>query len=202
MLDRCNYYRLRRVINGVYYRLKFYNDIVITYKHPGTVDHKLVHSDPAIDIVKVTNNNVEDALNYEPYFKVQKFKQFLASGDRGYYAYLNGAFAHRSWVTFGPKTVRQWYFFCPLELKEDEAYIHYCETVPFARGRGIYPIVLNKIVKDLHGQASNVYISTIESNIASRKGIKKAGFIEIRRQRVIGVFGMQYVKECKARLQI
>ena len=52
-----------------------------------------------------------------------------------------------------------------------------CFTNESARGKGYYPQTLDFIVKTLEN-ASNFYMIVDDANIASIKGIKKAGFIE------------------------
>lgn len=53
-----------------------------------------------------------------------------------------------------------------------------CMTDSKARGRGIYPKVLNFIVNDLNFEKREFYMIVNDNNPASVKGIKKAGFVE------------------------
>ena len=175
ILNITNFQELYRKLTfrNIYERVRYRKVIVLTYKR--TVGGK-EYTNSNIEIKVVTNNNVNDALIYEPPLKVQAFKRFLDKGDCGFYAYSNGRFIHRSWVTFGPKKEPQWNRYAPIELNEGDAYIHWCETVPWARGMGVYPDVLNHILDVLSDQANEFYISTTSDNVASRNGIKKAGF--------------------------
>jgi RimJ/RimL family protein N-acetyltransferase len=164
---------------------KVYSNIVLTY-----VSNDIKDIDSPAKISVVDYLNYKDALVYEPQNKVEQFKKFLDSGDRGYYAYIDRKWAHRSWVTFGPKMVYRWHNFAPLMLQEDEAYIHWCETVPFARGKNVYPKILSEILKDLLKNYKKIYISTTIDNIASQKGILKAGFSEIE---AVKVFSFMHI---------
>jgi len=167
-----------------------HNNIVCTYIFSKPQNIKC----PA-KIVNVDYSNYKDALIYEPLHKVQQFKKFLDAGDRGYYAYFNGKWAHRSWVTFGPKVVDRWRNFAPMYIGKDEAFIHWCETTPYARGQNIYPAVLSKIVNDIKGSYKNIYISTTINNTSSQKGIIKAGFKEIQRIKVFSLMNVTIRKE-------
>jgi len=50
-----------------------------------------------------------------------------------------------------------------------------CWTHPDFRGRGLYPWLLTKILRDYQDRASNVYVFTSGGNHASKRGIEKAG---------------------------
>ena len=148
-----------------------------------------------VEVKRVDSSNVEDALGYEPKHKVETFKKFLSLGDWGYYAYLDGRWTHRSWVTFGPKKVDRWSGISPMNLCANEAFIHWCETATWARGRGVYSAVLSEIVEDcLNDKCQNIYISTNQENIASQKGILRAGFRESEREKIILFLGVRIRK--------
>jgi GNAT superfamily N-acetyltransferase len=122
---------------------------------------------------------------------VDEFRSFLARGDRGFYAYRDGRVVHRTWVRMGPATERLWHAWGAIEVPAGEAYLHYCETAPSARGLGLYPATLAHAagVARLLG-AREVSISTDLENAASRRGIERAGFTEYRRVRVDIRFGV------------
>jgi hypothetical protein len=162
-----------------------HNDIVITYIFSEAQNIKC-----SALINNVNYSNYKDALIYEPLHKVEQFKNFLDSGDHGYYAYLNGKWAHRSWVTFGPRVVHRWFHFTPMYIEKDEAFIHWCETASYARGLNIYPAVLSKIVNDMKGSYKNIYIATTINNTSSQKGILKAGFKEFERIKIFSLMNI------------
>lgn len=54
-----------------------------------------------------------------------------------------------------------------------------CATKKEYRGRGYYPFLLKKIVSDYSKQYSEFYIFCDKNNIASQRGIEKAGFHKI-----------------------
>lgn len=167
--------------------LRPYYAVVLTFKFNESKD---VQS--PIQIHRVNSENINDALIYEPSEKVEAFKISLKQGDWGYYAYIDNVWVHRSWVTFGPSTVNQWSRFAKLNLAANEVQIRWCETSPKARGKNIYPAVLSRIVMDLQDKVTAIYITTTLDNIASQKGIQKAGFIAIKETKVISFMGIAY----------
>lgn len=162
--------------------LTFRTVVCIVYRHARPV------ASADADIRAVTSVNVEDARSMEPPERIDQFRSFLARGDRGWYAYLDGRVVHRSWLVRGPTVMRLWSRFGAWPIPDGAAYLHYCETAPEARGHGIYPAVLSHAARD--SGAREVYISTEEGNVASRRGIEKAGFAEIARATVYVAFGV------------
>jgi ribosomal protein S18 acetylase RimI-like enzyme len=77
-----------------------------------------------------------------------------------------------------------------MRLKEDEAFIHYCETAPEARRNNIYPYVLTKIVDDFKDR-KKIFVSVNAKNVASMKGVEKAGFREAKRWKLLVVLGIR-----------
>jgi len=123
--------------------------------------------------------------------RVEEFRTFLQRGDLGYYAYLDRRVVHRAWVRTGPTRVPTYLHYAPLQVPGGDAYIHYCETAPAARGLGLYPAVLAHIVADLRARGTNeITIITTLDNRASRRGIEKAGFAETRRVTLIFLLGV------------
>lgn len=156
----------------------------------------IIQESPA-KIVQANYDNLVDILTFQDSKYLKIFKNFLDNGDKGYFAYLNGKCVHRSWAQFGEKEVTLLAPFIKRKIKQNEAYIHYCETAPEARGKNIYPAVLSRIVNDFKDKYKNIYISTNIKNIASRRGIEKAGFKEIEKIRIIVILGIKIKKIIK-----
>jgi RimJ/RimL family protein N-acetyltransferase len=138
-----------------------------------------MHIQASVRITSVSNNNIKDVLSFQPSRYVAIFERFLRQGDVGYYAYLDGKCCHRSWLQKGP----QWVSINPfiqMKLEKNEGYIHYCETAPWARGKGIYPAVLSRIAED-HENLCNLFICVNSENKASLRGVEKVGFKERER---------------------
>ena len=164
---------LKKIFSQILY---FVNIRLFTVEEIGMYLHtKPVLSDYRLkDIRHTTQQNLTDVSNFQPERYVGVFRQFLAIGDKGYYAYLDGQCVHRSWVKPNEQIVcPHWAY--PMKLKPNQHFIHYCETAPQARGKGIYPAVLSKIVDDFKDKGE-ILISITAKNIASIKGAQKAGF--------------------------
>ena len=96
-------------------------------------------------------------------------------------------------MTFGPRTIATWHRFGRIHLADGHAYIHYCETAPTHRGRGIYSAALSHIVRTLEAEgADHCFISTTADHAVSRRGIERAGFAEVQRVQVRVAFGLDF----------
>ena len=109
-------------------------------------------------------------------FEVSEGLERLRRGDQCYTVSPEGRLAHYSWVqrsgshpmTEAGKSV---------PVAGGEFWIYHCRTAEWARGRGIYSATLIRIVLD-HFEAgySTAWIYTTRENIASQKGLLRAGF--------------------------
>ena len=140
------------------------------------------------DVRRVTLDNVNDANTFQNEKYLQCFKTFLEAGDDGYYGYLDGKCAHRSWVVHSGMMVVDRYYQRP--MKENEIFIHWCETAVWARGHNLYPAILGRIIAD--NPDRHICISVNENNIASRRGVEKVGFAVQERIETKVVFGMKF----------
>ena len=103
-------------------------------------------------------------------------EQRLRRGDICYVARTDGKIAHYSWV--------QHRGFHPIDpagtgsdVAEGEFWIYNCRTVEWAKGRRIYPCTLSRILRDhMQQRFLKAIIYTTRSNMASQKGILRAGF--------------------------
>jgi L-amino acid N-acyltransferase YncA len=154
--------------------------------------HKQLHELAAGGEIRgVTMDSAADALSMDPPGRIEEFRRFLARGDRGYYGYVSGKVVHRSWLVKGPAIMPLWRRFGAWPVAAGEAYVHYCETSPEARGRGFYPAALSRIAHDAQAEGIRaLFIATEKDNHASRRGIEKAGFAEIAYVVVRVMFGV------------
>ena len=106
---------------------------------------KLILQTSTANICKINNNNLSDILNFQDEKSLNIFKDFLLLGY--YYGYINNNCIHRSWLKLNEQIV-QLHWASPYKLKQNEAFIHYCETALEARGKNIYPHVLSNIIKE------------------------------------------------------
>lgn len=145
-----------------------------------------------IDIREASESNLKDILSFQDSSYIDLFNSFLNSGDRGYFAYLDDECVHRSWVKSNDQYVYPHWIY-PMKLKSNQHFIHYCETSPKARGRGIYPAVLSKISLD-YKDKGELLICVDSRNKASIKGVVKAGFVKKEIIFVVVLFGARFVK--------
>ncbi|MHC4664328.1 MAG: GNAT family N-acetyltransferase [Planctomycetota bacterium] len=76
-----------------------------------------------------------------------------------------------------------------IRLKEDEAYIGHCRTHPKFRGKNIYPVVLQHIMRYVaEKNKKRCFGSVAPTNLASIKGMKKAGFSFVERKQKFRLF--------------
>lgn len=172
-----------RLYNYVRQRL-YVNETLILFQHETVTEQKA-----PVEIRYASPETVPDILSFQPERYVKVFEQFLSSGDRGYFAYLDGKCVHRSWVKHTPQTVHL-HPCLTMRLQENEAFIHYCETAPQARGKNIYPHVLTKIADDFRDR-KKTFIAVNAKNVGSIKGVKKAGFQEAGRWKLLVLLGIR-----------
>lgn len=166
---------------------------VVGVYYSSTVNEKTIDE---IDIRDANSSNLIDILCFQDIRYIDVFQSFLDLGDRGYFAYLDDKCVHRSWVKSNEQFVYPHWIY-PMKLKPNQHFIHYCETSPEARGRGIYPAVLSKIALDYKGRGE-VLICIDSKNTASIKGAIKAGFVKKQRLRVFVICGIKFITNLDA----
>ena len=97
---------------------------------------------------------------------------------------------HRTWTkSNGVATIHAFY---TIPLSSNQIFIHWCETASSARGHGIYPKVLHRVCNE--HPSDEILIAVNENNLASRRGVEKAGFIIKERIKVLVVLGIKHIK--------
>jgi hypothetical protein len=113
-----------------------------------------------------------------------------AAGDVLGVIWHGGRVAHRSLVQrAGVAPVEGQLHAFP--VASDEAYIRNCETARDHYGRGLYPTMLRSMLAMLHrgGDCRRALIACRTDNVASIRGIEKAGFVRVARGVTVGVMG-------------
>jgi len=122
--------------------------------------------------------------------KRQVIEDAFEKGDECFLVFEGKNLAHCSWVRRGGSiglSLNQLYRH---QLGQNEACIYNCETSSVYRGMHIYPAVLQYIHKQCFAQGvKKIYICCDIQNIASVRGIERAGFRRERIIRVMKVFG-------------
>ena len=100
------------------------------------------------------------------------------AGRRCYVARVDGHIAAYGWVSFDEEFVGE--LNLHLKLLPGEAYIWDCLTLPDFRRHYLYSALLTYIVGELNkDDVSRVWIGADTENIASQKGIARAGFTHV-----------------------
>ncbi len=102
------------------------------------------------------------------------------SGE-GYMAFYGEKIAGYAWITYKEFYMDELNYAYP--LREDEFFIYDCFVSPEFRGRGIYPAMLQAILRDyrVEGAYRRACIGVSSANRGSRRGVIKAGFREYSR---------------------
>lgn len=119
--------------------------------------------------------------------KLSQARQRLRRGDKLLIARKNGKFAHVAWVGLRPEIAAgsEVGDQCRIPLKTPSAVIYDCWTAPSMRGQGIYPSALRAIVAQNQPETPQHWIYCHLRNVASMRGIEKAGFqLRYRMERI------------------
>jgi RimJ/RimL family protein N-acetyltransferase len=98
----------------------------------------------------------------------------LATGNRCYVAYVGTAAAAYGWVAVADAAIGELdLHFC---LAGTDRYLWDFQTLPAFRGRGLYPRLLQTMLHREGFEAARFWIINAPENLASARGIEKAGF--------------------------
>lgn len=104
--------------------------------------------------------------------QLQRMKTFGA--NTAYAVFVAGRIGHISWLVTDELERRQPPRFVGLET--DEAEITGCVTLPDFRGQGLYPIAIRSLCQIARERGiQTVFMKTLPTNVASQRGIEKAG---------------------------
>lgn len=99
----------------------------------------------------------------------------LESGRQCYAAWAADQAVAYGWVSFQYEDIGE--LNLRIRLLPGEAYIWDCATLPAFREKGLYSALLGYILRQLHAQTlCRVWIGADYDNIASQKGMARAGF--------------------------
>lgn len=98
----------------------------------------------------------------------------LEEGHDPFLMRIDGAPTAYGWSATGPAHIGG--LALDLKVPAGERYLWDFVTLPPYRGRGLYPLLLKAIVRQQMGEAEWFWIGHEPHNLASRRGILKAGF--------------------------
>jgi GNAT superfamily N-acetyltransferase len=107
----------------------------------------------------------------------QELQQRLDNGHRAYVAWMHGAPAAWGWVA--TSTARIGELGTSFAVPPGERYLWNFVTHPAHRGRGIYPRLLDAIVRAESRDATGFWVGYAPENHASGTGIQRAGFTSL-----------------------
>lgn len=126
---------------------------------------------PDLTLAPITRETVDDVLSFRAASTARSFRRLLDWEDVGIYARIDGVVRGHAWS--GSARRVGGYF----DAHADEGFIHYCNVDAACRGRGLYPRMLVALTRQLFDDgAARVLIDTEVTNIASQRGLLKAGF--------------------------
>lgn len=106
---------------------------------------------------------------------VEEMSIRFAAGHRAYVALVDGQPAAWGWVATSTADIGE--LGAKLTLNDDERYLWNFVTLPSFRGLGIYPRLLQAIVRAESAGAERFWIGYAPENHASGAGIRKGGFV-------------------------
>lgn len=156
--------------------------------------------DNGLAVRRINYANVKDAGSMDSRLQVREFEGMLDDKEEGFFIYSDGQVIHRSWAIVGPGKAPLFYDYIHIDLKPDEALIHYCSTKEGYRNKGVFKGALRYISGELSGASGvrKIYIAVEEKNAASLKAVKDSGFTEYGRFGFIRFLGIKRVKQIKA----
>jgi len=115
----------------------------------------------------------------------ETWKLRLERGDECCGAWIGDDLVHYSWIQLeGKHAITSAAIEIP--LRTGEFWIYNCRTSETHRGRRIYPRTLERIVLDRFAAGSTTaWIYTTENNIASQRGVERAGFVRVQALRAL-----------------
>jgi len=133
-----------------------------------------------VDISPVCEANVDDVADLRGQAVAGSFHRFLREGI-GVYARARGGVIGHAWATVC-LGYREASHTC-VELHRGEALIHYTHVDAACRGKNVYPAMLAALCTALFAdrRIHRVMIDTDQTNIASIRGLTKAGFRPLKR---------------------
>ncbi|MBI2877905.1 MAG: GNAT family N-acetyltransferase [Candidatus Tectomicrobia bacterium] len=99
----------------------------------------------------------------------------MERGDAACVAYWEGKIIAYCWVAFKEAEIGE--IERTLLLREGECYLYDAYTLKEFRGRGLYPAILDYILRDVKGKGlCRALICALKSNRPSHLGIRRVGF--------------------------
>jgi ribosomal protein S18 acetylase RimI-like enzyme len=116
----------------------------------------------------------------------------LNAGKYCYAAWIEDRLAAYGWVSFVEEHIGE--LNLRIKLLPGEVYIWDCATAPEFRGKHLYSSLLSHIIQELHAEGfCRAWIGTDLDNVASQKGIARAGFRHVANLAIERVLAIRQV---------
>jgi GNAT superfamily N-acetyltransferase len=116
----------------------------------------------------------------------------LEGGSQCYGAWVDGQAVAYGWISFQSEDIGE--LNLRIKLLPGEAYIWDCATLPGFRGKRLYSALLNYILGELRAQnLCRAWIGADHDNLASQKGMARAGFHHVADLVIERVLAMRQV---------
>lgn len=178
-------------ITRIFYReeLLFYVNIQSYSLNPNEIAENIVTKEVKI-FSDLSTNDITSIKEYAGEKYVTESKKRLANNWRLFLAYINDELVGVAWTFTNASDLKT--KIVPL-LDADIAIID-CWTVPLFRGRSVYPFLLSFIATRFKEEKfERVFGYVNERNIASIKGLKKAGYRNLMNYKVYYLFRNEVV---------
>jgi GNAT superfamily N-acetyltransferase len=133
-----------------------------------------LESMPSLSVHRVEDASVMAAIQLR---SEDDFSRRFDAGHRAYVATLDGDRAAWGWVATRSAEIGE--VGAAFTLPRGERYLWNFVTLGAYRGRGIYPRLLEAIVRAESREAERFWIAYAPENHASGAGIRKAGFVDL-----------------------
>jgi hypothetical protein len=186
-------YSIRRAFRATVFR----KDILLAFvREPADIPPPERHGQGQLELRDLDSTSLRRCQAQQPvYFstlRILAYEARLARRERCYALFEGETLLNLGWVGLrtalaaAPEVGRRF----SVPLSGLLPVIYDCWTPLEFRGRGYYPIALDRVAARLLQEYRQVWIYTLETNVASAKGIQKAGFrLALRhvRTRFIGI---------------
>lgn len=116
------------------------------------------------------------------------FQARLAQGEQFWTAQKDAKIVSYCWATRNPVEIGEIY--CTISPRADEVYLYDAFTFAEYRGQNLYPALLHRILVHSRQQGlRRALIFVMSDNVASIRGVQKAGFEEFQRVTYRNVLG-------------
>lgn len=179
---------LARIVRGMYRR--FGIELVTTYCYVANASGVPTPEPPALPPgMRHQDLQASDAESFAKtaFLSPDEVRTRLQRGDRCSCVYRDAELVHFSWAQFvgshrilpAARTV---------EMRQGQVCMYHCFTAASARGHGLYPSTLALLLRDSFSVGATLgWIYTTKDNVASQRGIEKAGFRYIAKVRALRI---------------